>query len=445
MNLGVSKALPLAPGEFRFTTKAVTIELPQEGDGGKRRFKMVASSTIVDEGKDEIKMSALQDLRDAYQAGRNVFTDHEHKVDNVFGRTDTGVIKDSGERDPKTGFPIYDLHIAGVVNEPNPRMVQLADSIDGGYVTFGASIGARLVEAKRNKAGGHDIYHLDGKEVSLVGLPMNQRSWTYKSSLIDKASKAAAKVGDDFLGDDEDDEAETIEVGEAGAETFEVLVPVTLEATIKALDTEEGAALQRQGLKGEKASKCPECGDGASCDCTTCDCSSGYHSNKAATVADLIIKDDNPAEDVDTTVPGIEIEPSTDGQESESESAEADAAEPPETPEPASDASGDDEEAEPAAEKALTFETADVIELAMKARDLAQAVNDRDDEIETLKAENTRLTDEIEEAKKVIEKVLALPLTRKATGHVNEFSKRLPDFLAPEVKDYLTKSAGEGQ
>src|SRR5258708_5688133 len=117
---------------------------------------MIVSSTVVDQGNDEIKMSALEDLKTAFSGGLNIFTDHDHRVDNVFGRTDTAEIRPSGEKDPKTGYPIYDLHVAGIVNEPNPRMAQLADTIDGGYATFGASIGARLREHKKNKAGGYD-------------------------------------------------------------------------------------------------------------------------------------------------------------------------------------------------------------------------------------------------------------------------------------------------
>jgi len=510
-SLAVSKkAPPLAPGEFRFISKALGIE---QGDDGKRRFKMIASSTVTDQGNDEIKMSALEDLRAAFSGGLNIFTDHEHRVDNVFGRSDSAEIRASGERDPKTGNPIYDLHIAGLVNEPNPRMVQLADSIDGGYVTFGASIGARLREHKKNKAGGYDIYHLEGKEASLVGIPMNQRSWTYKSALIGRAVGAAERLGDAEMVDDDDDEEEasgprSLLVGEAGPEAVVILpeaekadlsaasrnnlpdsafacpekrkYPINDKAHIraalsriadpsndqcgrdkiiaaarregigdhkgfgdddlvtwasvefpaamitkdendedifieveKALDTTEGDPLVRQDLEGpkEKSAMCPDCGrshDEAG------DCSNSYHT-KSADEADLHTTD----------VPA-------DGQESGS--AEADT---PETPETASAA--DDEDAE----KAFAYEAEDVISLAKRARDLVQMVQDRDTEIESLKAERDRLASENEEAKSVLEKIVAMPLRRKAVYTATNFAARLPDFLAPEVKDYLTKSAGD--
>lgn len=498
-----AKAAPLAPGEFRFVSKA--IEMDQPGADGKRRFKMVMSSTIVDEGKDEIKPSALRDLEQSFRRGLNIFTDHEHKVDNVFGRSDTAQIMDSGLKDAKSGAPIFDLHVAGVVNEPNPRMVQLADSIDGGYVTFGSSIGARVTEHQRNKAGGMDIYHLDAKEGSLVGIPMNQRSWTYKSSLLGKAVNAAERLGDSsFLEDDEDEEGD----------------PQVIEA--KALDTTEGDALIRQDLDGpkEKAAKCPTCGMGHDAE----DCPDDYHKsfstkgdlssaarndlsdsefacpekrkypiNDAAHVraalsriadpsndqcgrdkilaaarkmgigdhkamsdealviwaakefpADQIVDDTfiikSEADEVSTAIETAESDDAAastspeiaDGQESGSAAAES-----PETPETASD----DEEAGEDTSKAFVFETADVVTLAMKARDLATAINARDEEIVALKTERDRLASDNAELTQVVEKMLKLPLRSKTAGYVEDLSKRLPDFLAPEVKDFLTKNA----
>ena len=480
------KAPPLAPGEFRFITKAVQIEPPSES--GKRRFKMIASSTVVDMGKDEIKLSALHDLEVAFKRGLNIFTDHDHTVDNVFGRTDTAQIMDSGEKDAKTGAPIYDLHVAGVVNEPDPRMVRLADSIDGGYVTFGASIGAVVKEHQRNKAGGMDIYHLDGKEASLVGIPMNQRSWTYKAAKAAEALDAAEL-------DDEDE-------------------------TEKSLDTETGDALIREDIEGpkSKADKCPTCGRGHG----AMDCPDAYHTQKSVSKGDLSAAARNNLDDSDFACPekrkypindeahvraalsrvgdpsndqcgrdkiiaaarrmGIgdhkgmaddelvtwavqafpadqivddafiiktEINPDAaidsgaeeispeivDGQASESSA--------PETPETASADEAVPDESDPAAaQKAFSFETEDVVTLVKHARDLAVAVNDRDAEIETLKAERDSLATENEVAKQVIEKMMALPLRAKTAGYVEDLSKRLPKFLAPEVKDFLTKDAG---
>jgi hypothetical protein len=416
----------------------------------------------------ERKMSALEDLRAAFSGGLNIFTDHEHKVDNVFGRSDSAEIRASGEKDPKTGAPIYDLHIAGFVNTPNPRMAQLADSMESG-ITFGASIGARLREHKRNKAGGFDIHHLEGKEASLVGIPMNQRSWTYKSALIGRAVSAAERLGDNEI-DDDDDEDETeksagslstaahvraalsrvadpdndqsgrdeiiaaarrMGIGDhKGLNDDDLVTWASIEYPsvditkdddgeevfiVKALDTTEGDPLIRQDLEGpkeEKSDMCPDCGNSHE---DAGDCGNSFHTLKSADEADIHTHD-SPA----------------DGQESGS--AEADT---PETPETASAAEDED------AEKAFTFEAEDVIVLAKKARDLAQMVNDRDAEIEVLKAERDRLASENEDAKSALEKIVAMPLRRKAVYATKSLSDRLPDYFAPEVKEFLTKSAGE--
>lgn len=416
--VAVKKVSHLAPGEFRFVTKALSIE--PGGEGGKRRFKMVASSTITDEGDDEIKMSALEDLRMAFAGGLNIFTDHVHTVDNVFGRSDEATIMASGGKDPKTGAPVYDLHVAGVVNEPNPRMVQLADSIDGGYVTFGASIGAKLVDAKRNKAGGFDIFHLAGKEASLVGIPMNQRSWTYKAAKAAKALEAASQIDED----DEDEEAPKSETAKADPLSNAARVRAALSRLADGDQTQRAsviAAARQMGIGDHK----------------------GLNDDDLVTWAAIeypaieITKDDEDCEVfIVKTAPEAELtpEPEADGQESEPET--------PETPETASEA--DEAETDPPdTEKALTFDATDVVTLAKKARDLAQMVIDRDEQIVVLKGERDQLASENVEAKALIERVMALPLRRKAVGDAADFSKRLPGFLAPEVKAFLTKTAGE--
>jgi hypothetical protein len=272
-----AKAPPLEPGEFRFITKAVQMEAP--GEDGKRRFKMIASSTIVDQGKDEIKLSALHDLEMAFKGGLNIFTDHDHKVDNVFGRTDTATAIDSGERDPKTGAPIYDLHVAGVVNEPDPRMVRLADSIDGGYVTFGASIGAVVTEHQRNKAGGMDIYHVIGKEASLVGIPMNQRSWTYK------AAKAAEALDTADL-DDDDEPEETVKAAPEPEPTPDPTPEVAPDLTAESDDA--AASTTPETTDGQESELAPETPETASEDTDAEDQTDTPEAEKAAYPADEV-------------------------------------------------------------------------------------------------------------------------------------------------------------
>ena len=427
-SLAAGKLPPLAPGEFRFVSKSLGIDPPAE-EGGPRRFKMIASSTIFDGDKDEVKMSALEDLRASFEKGLNIFTDHKIAVDNVFGRTDTAFIKNSGEIDPKTGSPIYDLHVSGPVNEPNPRMVQLADSIDGGYVQFGASIGAKVTEHKRNKSGGMDIYHLAGKEASLVGIPANQRSWTYK------AAKAAQALEDAAEHVDEDDD----EVEKTSDDTNTITVP-------------SGSGLGPDVIEAlaQKAETCADCGHGAGCDCDTCDCSTGAHSTKSLDLGDAIRKED-AAPEIDPTP-----DDSEDGQEAEGATPaepEAEVA----TPETASDEPAEEDDD---AETAKSFSEADVIALVGHARRMAAEIGklqtERDDlkaQLEVAKGEKTEADTLVEAAEKAIEKLLGMPLQRKAVATVeelragdagSEFAQRFPT-LDPAIEKAIRRHSEESR
>jgi hypothetical protein len=191
---------PLAPGEFRFITNAMTAEDVTASDGTTpRRFRAVASSTITDLAGNTISPKALLEMRDDFRRGLTIFMDHDYTnvVDKVFGTSDSAEVVQTGEKDKRTGAPIYDLVIAGPVNEPNPKAVQLHDSIKGGYVKFGTSIGAIIRKHQRDKeTGGMFIDSLSAKEASIVGIPKNQRSWAYKASV------AAETLPDEDLEDD---------------------------------------------------------------------------------------------------------------------------------------------------------------------------------------------------------------------------------------------------
>ncbi len=84
-----------------------------------------------------------------------------------------------------------------------------------------------------------------------------------------------------------------------------------------------------------------------------------------------------------------------------------------------------------------------MVTLAQKVGILVKAIDDRDTRIAELEAERDRLASENEVAKQVIEKMAAAPLRPKTAGVVVDFTKRLPDFLAPEVRDFLQKTAGD--
>jgi hypothetical protein len=490
-----AKLPPLKPGEFRFVTNGLQIDMQPAGEDGKgrRRFKAVASSTAEDLRKDEMQMSALEDMVAAFKRGLNVFMDHEHTAQNIFGRTDTAEIKDSGHTDPRNGARIWDLHVAGLVNEPNKKAMELADSIDGGYVSFGTSIGAFITKADRKKDGGRVIEHVDCKELSIVGLPMNQRAWTYKSAdakWTDHAAAAAdALDSGNALFDSAQDAPQGIETFEMDTEStpegIEAPEPVLeaekaddapVEAVVAALDTREAVMsalawiadpahdqtrrdeviaaargmdigdVVEKGLTDEEllvfaatdpevqkaaASTCGECGHGHDCDCTDCACAnhagdSDHDGDSAANDTDM---DGKSADDAaletksDTTAGGQEAPAAT------PETAPAASAEPDSAPE----------------QKALDFDTADVVELVGNVRKLTGLLDEKDArlvlltaELDAKSAEVDRLTAENEEAGRLIEKVMALPLRRKAVSEIQTFSNKAPDFLAPAVQRLLT-------
>lgn len=525
----VAAKLPLKPGEFRFVTNGLQIEMQPAGEDGRgrRRFKAVASSTAKDLRGDEMQMSALQDMVASFRRGLNIFMDHNHMAENVFGRSDTAEIVNSGQTDPRNGATIWDLHIGGTVNEPNPKAVQLADSIDGGYVSFGTSIGAFVTKADKLKDGGRSIQHVDCKEASIVGIPMNQRAWTYKSADANwtaRAADAAATLEQNALFDGEDGpqtvetfamdtdavvtapeapepsaaatEAVTLSAdgvadvrgdvvldtkGEMSAATRNDLpdsefacpekrkYPINDKAHIRAALSRIAdpsndqcgrdkilAAARREGIgdadeKGlsdddllvwaatdpemlrNAASICPDCGGTAAE--PVGGCQNPMHTGDADHDGDDPAHGDDP--DMDGKAAGLA------GMDTKSDTT-ADGQEAPEaTPETAPTAA---DGTDPAPEqKALSFDTADVVELVGHVRTLTGLLDAKSAEITLLTsaldekaAEIDRLTKENEEAARLIEKVMALPLRRKAVHEVQTFSAALPDFLAPEVKRLLS-------
>src|SRR5690348_14563083 len=69
----------------------------------------------------------------------------------------------------------------------------------GDGVKIGTSVGAVVGAHKKNDEGGMDIEHVELLEASMVGIPMNQRSW------VQKAAKAIAELDAAQVETDDDD------------------------------------------------------------------------------------------------------------------------------------------------------------------------------------------------------------------------------------------------
>lgn len=394
---------------FAIVTKALGATTDESG---RRRFRATASSTITDRQGDQISLKALEQMRDRFREGITIFTDHENKVANAFGTTDTAEIIQRGH-DPKTGLPIWDLDIAGGVNEPNPNAVQLHDSIAGGFVRLGCSIDAFVTDHKPKKAGRYDIDGLDVFAASIVGVPMNQRSWTQK----------AVRAIKGYLGEPEEEDVPEDQIAvepasEAVTEAVEATEEVVEAAVEPATDIPIDEPVAEEVV--EKAATCPDCDGEKAAE----GCDNEFHEAEHKSIDAL---DSDP---IGATEGGQEADPAA-------------------TPETApSDAIDGTDTA--AVRKAVAFEADDVVVLVKHVETLVKTVEARDETIVTLTkdladltTERDRLAAENEVAKQVIEKVMAMPLRPKTVGYVADLSKKLPDFLAPEVKSYLTKTAGE--
>jgi hypothetical protein len=406
-----SKMPPLTPGEFRFITASLTSDTQADAPDARRRFRAVASSTITDLMGNTISLRALTQMRDDFRAGLPIFMDHDHEnvVDKVFGQSDSAEIVQTADRDDRTGAPIYDLIVSGPVNEPNPKAVQLHESIIGGYVKFGASIGAIVREHKRDKGtGGMLINGISVKEASIVGIPKNQRSWVYKASL------AAADLPDDPNLSDDDDETDEPAEEQVIASSGEMLQQWNVQNPTGFSATNGSATLATVGDAGPETIAILKTDDN---------------------VSDNLLRTETPADEPAAAEAVLEDETTPGGQE-------ADVA----TPETAP---ATEDVTDPAIEQKADIEVEDVAALVAHVKGLVEEIgrlrleNERlSGEIVTVKASFDQLSSVEEDVTAAIRKVMELPLRRRAVGHVEDLVNRYPQF-DPRVSAYIERTTQE--
>jgi hypothetical protein len=402
--------------KFAIITKALAGESSPEG---KPRFRAVASSTIEDRDGDEISLKALQQMRDRFREGITIFTDHKNEVANAYGTTDSAEIIQAG-MDPKSGATVWDLHISGPVNEPNPSAMQLHQSISGGYVKLGCSIDAFVLDHARKKSGGLSIDGLDVYAASIVGVPANQRSWAQKAVRAIKSFRPDEE--DDTVPEDEKvpekDTTEGVAADPATPETPDASAAGEANEEAKTEETQKGieassftATLTDDDNTSDNlartttpATVCPECGQSA--DTTGCD--NGFHAVASATDEDTTGGQDSPA-DIPETAPS------------------------------------DEADTDPAEEQKEASLSPEVTELLGHVKKLVKEIGRQRDEIaalkaenETLLAENKQVFGEVELAKQVIGKVMEQPLRSKTAGFVTDF-KDVHKLFDPEIAEYLAK------
>lgn len=208
------------------------VTFTKEEDGKTvRRFRVIASSTVEDSHGDEISETAIE--RMAAQANASpltMFLNHEYRVpEDVFGT----VTKASVVTNTEGGVRIRDLILDGIVNDANPRATQTADLSANGS-RLGTSIGARVKDYRPKSAkdpmGGWFIDDLELKEVSIVGLPSNPRTWVeYATKAIRRFERERVKEALDMTKTATEQDIEPMEADYLTVEDIDVSKIATTE------------------------------------------------------------------------------------------------------------------------------------------------------------------------------------------------------------------------
>ena len=416
----------------------------------------------------------------------------------------------SVEPTPRRAPLIWDLDIEGIVNDPNPNAKQLHDSIEGGYVKLGCSIDAFVLEhePKRSEKG----LLIDGLDVfaaSIVGVPMNQRSWTQKAVRAIKGFHGEPEDQEESMGTETENAAseavldglEAIEKQVEGTGVVMEAIEVPADGTEVEITADEAEVVEKGDMSAKQRNNlddsefaCPEkrkypINDAAHvraalsriADPSNDQCGKakilaaarkmgiGEHgkSDKDIEGETLVQNDDEllswalgrfddegneiaaAAESSAEPLDGKSIESVDDEAVITKEATEGgQEADPAATPETAPDA---DDETDPAAvRKGISFEADDVVELVGNVRKMAGLIAERDEVIATLRkdlsdkqTEIDRLASENEEVGKAVEKIMRLPLRPQAVGHLASVTRSLPSSIAPEVKEFLNRTAGD--
>lgn len=185
--------------KFELGTADLPLRASLDPQTGKRRIEGISSSTLRDGHGDSMTLRALEKM--AKQAiGMNVWLNHEYKVPrDAFGTITRARVQDSGEREPKTGLPIYDLMCGMDVDEDSEDAITTHKMISKGK-KLGISVGAMLPEngegVTKSQDGGRYVFDdLDLVEMSIVGVPANGRCWaTVATKSLKEAPDFAAKI-----------------------------------------------------------------------------------------------------------------------------------------------------------------------------------------------------------------------------------------------------------
>jgi len=199
---------------------------------GKKRLRTTASSTVKDLAGDVITESAIRKMAESAQNRMTVFLNHSYKVpEDIMGTVEVVEVNQRG-LDTETGGPIFDLDFDVAIDESNPRAVQTWESVQRG-TKLGTSIGAIVKDGKRNAEGAYLINDAELMEGSIVGLPMNPRSWVHYAvkslQLAEEEEGEAEPLGEIKEMPSDGIEKEVIEASAEGSESELVSEPTDEE------------------------------------------------------------------------------------------------------------------------------------------------------------------------------------------------------------------------
>lgn len=184
-----ARALKSTERTFDFCGRILKAWKAKDAAGTEQMYlEAVASSTIIDRMGDSMTLACLEGMKQQ-AVGLTVFMNHDYDVStDVFGTIEEARIVPAS--DSKQG-DCYDLITRTVVEADNPRAVQTWKFIKNGR-KLGQSIGGQISEYQFLDAeelwwGGLEIQAMDLWEVSVVGIPANQRA------IVDGVAKGLRK------------------------------------------------------------------------------------------------------------------------------------------------------------------------------------------------------------------------------------------------------------
>ncbi len=177
-----------APGDFKIFTRELELRKAAD-DAGKDQLYIegCASSTVIDRGGDRISLACQQKMLNQVKA-MTLWLNHSYEVpEDVFGTCEESYLKTA--EDPEQG-QCTELWIRARVDQNNDRAVKAYTHITEG-TKLGFSIGGRILDWEFEDTPDGDwvfiITDIDLFEVSVVGIPANQRAY------IEQMAKALRK------------------------------------------------------------------------------------------------------------------------------------------------------------------------------------------------------------------------------------------------------------